>query len=1312
MSRAVALSSLQRSTAAASDSSSTEDEAARLLSDDVPVEEEAEASTPCAQSPLDECTVLERLTFSWLSPLLRLGEQRQLNAEDVPALSKSDTAVHVRSAFDAAWTGAAPGPHRLTRALLYMQRHVLLKAGLAKFIHDTAMFASPAALRALLCHIGGTPGPQWAAGLPGWFLVAMMFCTSLVMSVSIAQYFHFGYTSGMNCRAALVLACYRKSLCLAPSSRASFTSGEVMTFVTTDAKRIQDASPYLQMLWSGPYQIIWCVLLLKNTLGPSFWAGIGVIFVLLPLSGLLSVVMVRLEAKLMTAKDARVSRTAEALQAMKLIKSCAWERGFGDRITAARSEELSKLLGTVGFQMFFGVLWEAIPLLVAMASFLVFVASGGQLTAANIFSSLALLDIIRFPILVATEVITQSASALVSLKRVQRYLEASEIQATHEDDDAKRDATAAPIDIQAASLSWASDGVVVVEDVTLSVPPGQLVCLCGQVGSGKSTLVAGLLRELRPVRGHIHVRGTVAYCAQTPFIVSGTLRDNILFGAPYDADKYTAVVAASALEPDLELLPAGDRTEIGENGVNLSGGQRQRVALARAAYAAADVYIFDDPLSAVDAHVGQHIFAQLLGPTGLLRSKARLLVTHGAQYLAHAHAVYVMQRGRIVEQGTWEQLQALGPTSHTHTLLQLHASERSGGDEESGETTVRAVHAVPSANDFSIDGSGQQDGVAKEQAKDASNEAADGALTEVERRKEGTVDVGVYSFYISKAGWPESVGVLLLFASWTGLLALSKWWLALWAAAGGRMSAHWANGYVGIGCAALGALLARQALRTYSQLQGGRRMHNALLNGVLRARLSFFVRTPTGRVLNRFSGDAATVDERLHDDACDLLRQATAVGATACVIAAATPSLLLALPLLGLAFRRVQRRYGASARELQRLESVARSPIFSAVSEAITGVTTIRAFRQTARFQAAHASAVDTNLGAYFACQSTNRWLTVRTEALAACVVGLAAGAALRNTGRVDPGAAGLSISYALSACASLSWLVRALSMVETEIVSVERMKEYSQLTPEPPLIIPESRPPPGWPHAGAIVMRDVTMRYRPNLPLVLSGLTCSIRGGERIGICGRTGAGKSSILIALLRLADPECMGGTIAIDGVDTARIGVSDLRLGIAVIPQEGTLFAGTLRFNLDPLGAATDAQLADALRMVGLFTSLEALDESCVSEEGGNWSAGQRQLLCLARAVLRRTRVVLADEATSSCDAETDAMMQAAMRTAFSAATVLVVAHRLGTIADADRVMVMNSGSIAEFAEPAVLAAHSGGMYRALLAESAAAHKTQT
>jgi ATP-binding cassette subfamily C (CFTR/MRP) protein 1 len=1256
----VALASLQR----AHGSEATE-EAQHLLSvsseDSASDEGVAAASLHTTQrwrrSPLDTCTLWQRVTFSWLSPLLTVGQQRQLQSADVPPLCARDDPDTVRTAFDAAWAAAPPGPHRLTRALLWMERDVLLKAGLAKFVHDTVMFASPSALRALLCHISGTPGPSWSAGLPGWFLVFIMFTTSLLQCVTIAQYFHYGYTCGMNARAALVLACYRKSLRMAPAERARFTSGEVMTFVTTDAKRIQDAAPYLQMAWSGPYQIFWCVALLWSTLGPSFWAGIGVILVLLPLSGILSGVMVRLEAKLMAAKDARVSRTAEALQAMKLVKSCAWEPGFAARITAARAAELRQLTLSVSFQMFFGVLWECIPLLVAMTSFLVFVRAGGQLTAANIFASLALFDIIRFPILVATEVITQSASALVSLKRIQRYLETEDVApSANTNDDA---AAAAPVDVRAASLAWAPDVAPVVEDVTLVVGQGQLVCLCGQVGSGKSTLVAGLLNDLQPVKGSIAVSGSVAYCAQTPFIVSGTLRDNILFGAPFDADKYAAVVTASALDPDIALLPAGDATEIGEHGVNLSGGQRQRVALARCAYSGASVYIFDDPLSAVDAHVGRHIYTQLLGPTGLLRSKARLLVTHGAQYLGQADRVYVMQRGRVVEQGTWSELQALGPASHTHTLLQLQAE---GETTSEGAAAATQEHVVSAADVTSPDDSAKQ-------GPDAGDAAAggDGALTEVERRKEGTVDRSVYAFYIRKAGWWQTLGVLLLFMAWTALLAVSKWWLALWAAAGGRTSTHWSNGYVSICCSALVVLLARQALRTSSQIGGGRRMHNALLHGVLRARLSFFVRTPTGRVLNRFSGDCATVDERLHDDACDFLRQATAVGATAVVIAAATPALLLALPPLGWAFGRVQRRYGASARELQRLESVARSPIFSAVSEALSGVTTIRAFRQVDRFQDAHATAVSVNLAAFFACQSTNRWLTVRTEALAACVVGLAAGGALVSRGRVDPGAAGLSISYALSACSSLSWLVRALSMVETEVVSVERMKEFSELVPEPPLVIHDSRPPPGWPHSGAIVMKDVTMRYRPDLPLVLSGLNCSIRGGEKIGIVGRTGAGKSSILLALLRLADPECMGGTVLIDGVDTSRIGVGDLRSKLAVIPQEGTLFAGSLRFNLDPLAACTDAQLAGALKMVGLFTTMQALDTS-VSEEGGNWSAGQRQLLCLARAALRDARVVLADEATSSCDAETDAMMQAAMRSAFAAATVLVVAHRLGTIAD--------------------------------------------
>jgi len=877
------------------------------------------------------------------------------------------------------------------------------------------------------------------------------------------------------------------------------------------------------------------------------------------------------------------------------------------------------------------------------------------------------------------EVITQSAASAVSLRRVQAFLEADELE---NDADGGVAGDEPGVEVRDATLGWGEAPVL--QRVSLRVRPGQLVCLLGAVGTGKSTLVAGLLGELRPTQGRLTVRGRVAYVAQSPFIVSGTLRDNICFGADFEPARYAAVLHAAALGPDVAALPAGDATEIGEHGVNLSGGQQQRVALARAAYCDADVYLFDDPLSAVDAEVGRHIFSCLLGPAGLLKDKARLLVTHGAQYLPQAHHIFVLSEGRVVEQGTFADLLVLGPTAHTHTLMQLATA---------GES-MEAVNAVPP--DVAAQTAAKPVG-AQEQSGDTT-----GALTQEETRQEGRVDGSVYRYYLAAAGWPQSIGVMLLFIGWTALLAISKLWLARWAAAGGRHSAYWAGGYGAIGAVAIVVLLARQILRTVSQVRGGRRMHEALLSGVLRARMSFFNRTPTGRVLNRFSGDAATVDERLHDDACDLLRQVCAVGATGLVIAGATPVVLLAFPLLGAAFSRVQRRYGASARELQRLESVARSPIFSCVSEALSGVTTIRAFRQAPRFQTAHAAALDANLAAYFAFQSTNRWLTVRTEALAACVVGLAAGAALQARARVDPGAAGLSITYAMAACASLSWLVRALSMVETEIVSVERMKEFAELTPEPPLVLHDSRPPKGWPSAGAIELRELSMRYRPDLPRVLCGITLSINGGEKIGVCGRTGAGKSSILLALLRLADPECTQGRIIIDRVDTALIGVADLRNGVGVIPQEGTLFAGSLRFNLDPLAAHTDAQLLGALELVGLSPQRSLEDD--VSEEGGNWSAGQRQLLCLARAALKKSKVVLADEATSSCDAETDAMMQVAMRRAFAGATVLTVAHRMGTITDSDRVLVMSAGAVAEWGTPAALTELPGGMYRALLDES--------
>ena len=795
----------------------------------------------------------------------------------------------------------------------------------------------------------------------------------------------------------------------------------------------------------------------------------------------------------------------------------------------------------------------------------------------------------------------------------------------------------------------------------------------------------------------------MAYCAQEPFIVNATLRDNILFGRPFEPGFYAEVVAAAALLPDLQLLPAGDLTEIGELGINLSGGQRARIGLARAAYSRASVFLLDDPLSAVDAHVGHHIFEQLL--RGLLRPAAVVLVTHGLQYVPPSPdvVVAVLVDGVLAECGPVDELSckeggALAQMLRAHGGGASIAVALPGAGAKTEGKAAAGRQAKPPGADDAVDASGSSPDVAD----------ADGRLIANEHRAEGQVNNAVYAFYVRACGVASTVGVIFLFAAWTGLLAASKAWLAAWASAGGLGTAFWLRGYLSLGMAALGTLAARQGLRTQTQVAGGVALHEALLQGVLHAPLSFFNRTPAGRILNRFSGDCATVDERLHDDACDFLRQLCVVVVTIIIVGWVTPTVLLLVPPLGIFYIRVQRRYASAARELQRLESVSRSPIFSQISESLAGVATIRAFADCERFVCANEAAVDANNRAYFAFQSCNRWLTIRAEGIAAIVIGSAAAAAVAEHALSTGGSAafagqtGLSLSYALQVTSALSWLVRALSQVETEIVSVERMRDFASVLPEPPRTLPVALAP-GWPSTGALELRSLTMRYSPGLPPVLRGIDLTILNCEKVGVCGRTGAGKSSLFLALLRLADEGTLEGRVMLDGVDVFSVGVHTLRSAVVCVPQEATLFKGSLRYNVDPKGDHKDSELWAALDLVSLRDAITAgggLDAD-VAEAGSNWSAGQRQLLCLARAALRRCRVVLLDEATSCTDAKTDAAMQVAIRQAFKSATVITIAHRLNTIADADKILVLERGTVAEFDTPAALMAIQSSLYRALV-----------
>jgi ABC-type multidrug transport system fused ATPase/permease subunit len=926
----------------------------------------------------------------------------------------------------------------------------------------------------------------------------------------------------------------------------------------------------------------------------------------------------------------------------------------------------------------------------------------------------------------------------------------------------------------------------VMSDVSFSVAQGELVVVAGRVGSGKTSLLHGILGELHKLSGSAVIRGSVAFVSQAPFILNDTLKNNILFGRELDQARYEEVLRVCHLTADLKELPGGDQCEIGERGINLSGGTRARVSLARGVYADCDVYLLDDPLSAVDAHVGAGIFGDCI--TGALADKTRLLVTHGVSFMRSCSRVLVVKDGAVVQQGPLEELLRGGVeaseirdivSSYEHDTASMAsagataAAASTAGDDESDDVAASASASTDTGAGGDSGSGGEADADDKEAgaaaaaastvgAKTAESRSVAGRLTKREELGRGTVRLGVFSEYAKAlGGTPVVAGMALLFILAQGSQVLVNWWLS-----------HWSNGVQGVsedritalnqeylaGYAALSvlSLFVVAALRVSIAIFGVRaakRLHAGLINAVPWARMAFFDTTPVGRIINRFSGDMYTVDESLMPTIASLGSTICTVIGTVIVISSATPLfLLLLLPLLFI-YLYTQRYYVSTSRELQRLDSASRSPIVAQFGEALGGAVTIRAYADQPRFRRLSDALVDTNQSAYFAGVSANRWLAVRLEFVGALVTTGAALFAVVARDSIDPSVAGLSISYALSITQTLNWTVRMMSNVETQIVSVERIREYSSVQTEPRALKPgrASPPPPaqaagehacltqaqadavaeahdarlvGWPSRGEIRIRNLRLQYRTETPAVLHGVDMDVPAASKVGIVGRTGAGKSSLVSALFRLA--EVQTGLVSIDGVDIATIPLRILRSRIAIIPQEATLLTGTVRTNLDPFKTFSSEQLRVALSQVGVMrhlvkrlaekdeaaaeedaatedeepadsgTTFSAEDELAVldldvSEGGGNFSAGTRQLLCVARAVLKQCRVVVLDEASSSMDAATDAALQKAIRTEFADATVLTIAHRLHTILDSSMVVVMGSGRVLESAAPATLLA---------------------
>uniref|UniRef100_A0A8C5SHP2 Uncharacterized protein n=1 Tax=Laticauda laticaudata TaxID=8630 RepID=A0A8C5SHP2_LATLA len=1083
----------------------------------------------------------------------------------------------------------------------------------------------------------------------GYVFAVLLFLTALVQSLCLQQYFQLCFEVGMNLRTSLVAAIYKKALTVSNVTRKESTVGETVNLMSVDAQRFMDFTVYMHQLWSSPLQIIISLVFLWTELGPSVLAGIGVLVLLIPLNAVLVTKSRRIQVKNMKHKDERMKIMNEILNGIKILKFFAWELSFQKQVEKIRAWELKGLLHFFHLQSFGIFIFSCAPILVSVATFAVYVMvdEDNILDAQKAFTSIALFNILRFPL----GMFPLTLSSMVQVSSLTRNI--------------CIERRTCAVKFHEASFAWNQDSDVTIKDITLEIAHGSLVAIVGSVGSGKSSLISAMLGEMENIKGHINIQGSMAYVPQQAWIQNATLKDNIIFGSSLDETRYQQVLEACALHPDLKLLPGGDLTEIGEKGINLSGGQKQRVSLARAVYSNADIYLLDDPLSAVDAHVGRHIFDKVLGPEGLLQNKTRILVTHNLSFLAQVDDIVVLEAGTVTERGSYSTL--LANSGSFAQLLNTYGNQQDNIHEEEAMGKVITI------------------------AKDTASGNTHFNM------QNNCVKLFTYLRYFRAIGWGLSICILIGNIGQAASFIGFNLWLSDWT----NDALHYQNETypvtrdmrVGI-YGTLGAslfLLIATGLASFGTIRASRVMHEQLLSNILRVPMSFFDSTPTGRIVNRFAKDIFTVDETIPISLRSWMNCFFMILSTLVIICIATPYFAIITLLLGILYYFILQFYVATSRQLRRLDSVTRSPIYSHFGETVSGLSVIRAFGHQERFLQHNEKIVDVNQKSVYSWLVSNRWLAVRLELVGNLTVFFAALLAVFVKNSLNSGIVGLSIS---SITQTLNWLVRMTSELETNIVAIERLNEYTEIKNEAPWVTTQ-RPPSQWPNNGEITFIDYKVRYRPELELVLDGINCDIKGTEKIGVVGRTGAGKSSLTNCLFRIL--EAAGGKILIDGLDIATLGLHDLREKLTIIPQDPILFSGTLRMNLDPFDQYSDEDIWHTLELAHLKSYVQALPEglsSPVSEGGENLSVGQRQLVCLARALLRKSKILILDEATAAVDMETDHLIQETIRSEFANCTVITIAHRLHTIMDSHRVLVLQEGKIVEFDNPEELLQQQG------------------
>uniref|UniRef100_A0A671RWA8 Multidrug resistance-associated protein 4 n=1 Tax=Sinocyclocheilus anshuiensis TaxID=1608454 RepID=A0A671RWA8_9TELE len=1089
-------------------------------------------------------------------------------------------------------------------------------------------------------------------------------------------YFYHVQRAGMKIRIAMCHMIYRKALCLSATAMGQTTTGQIVNLLSNDVNKFDELTIFLHYLWMGPLQAAAVIGLLWQEIGASCLAGMAVLIFLMPLQTMFGKLFSKYRSKTAAFTDSRIRTMNEVVSGIRIIKMYAWEKPFAALVNDVRRKEISKIMSSSYLRGLNMASFFMANKIILFVTFTVYVLVGNKISASRVFVVVSLYSAIRLTVTLffpaAIEKVSESA---ISIRRIKKFLLLDELVKSHVPL-TQEDKKEASVEIQDLICYWdKSIDAPTLQNVSFTVKPGQLLAVIGPVGAGKVSHIKLILSFHFSSFGVVKVKGELTYASQQPWVFPGTIRSNILFGKELQPQRYESVLRACALKRDMELLPDGDLTVIGDRGATLSGGQKARVNLARAVYQDAYIYLLDDPLSAVDAEVGRHLFEQCI--CGILKDKPRILVTHQLQYLKAANQILVLKEGHMVARGTYSELLRSGVD---FTSLLKKDEEEEG---EKGEAPRSPRSRTLSQNSV--------------RSHSSSVLSAEPVHTVAEEtRTEGTIGLHMYWKYF-RAGANVLMLILLVLLNLAQPGFLS-WHLCRYAHDQNMLHVSpIGNGDLCILCSSglTGATVIFSFMRFLimfnALVNSAETLHNRMFNSILRTPVRFFDINPIGRILNRFAKDIGHLDSLLPWTFVDFIQVFLQIIGVIAVASSVIPWILIPVIPLLIAFLFLRRYFLRTSRDVKRIESTTRSPVFSHLSSSLQGLWTIRAFKAEERFQQTFDAHQDLHSEAWFLFLTTSRWFAVRLDGMCSVFVTITAFGCLLLKDNV-----GLALSYAITLMGMFQWGVRQSAEVENLMTSVERVVEYTELESEAPWET-QKRPPPDWPNRGLITFDRVNFSYSSDGPVVLKNISAMFRPREKVGIVGRTGAGKSSLISALFRLTEPE---GKILVDGVLTSEIGLHDLRQKMSIIPQDPVLFTGTMRKNLDPFSQHSDHDLWNSLKEVQLKAAVEELPaklETELAESGSNFSVGQRQLVCLARAILRKNRILIIDEATANVDPRTDELIQKTIRAKFKECTVLTIAHRLNTIIDSDRILVLDAGRIHEYDAPHVLLQNQNGIF---------------